>query len=97
MDPPTIRLKADLRQLWSQIPPSRIHALDNRDLLFAPPNLELLFSRNWLQRIRERLEIDESINVVARCEASLFTDLVLGKPPLHVVARSDIKCAGETR
>src|SRR5262249_51212571 len=51
-------------KVLTQVPKFRIHLADQRQLLFPPPALDLLFSRDGITNVSERLKIDEPGDVI---------------------------------
>ena len=84
-------------QFLPQIPPRGIHISNEGNLLLPPPLLDLLLAGDGVQYIGKCFEVNESINRIARSEALIASDRVLGRTPLHVVADANVERSRETR
>ena len=51
-------------QVLSRVDPSWIQRLDQCDILFAPPVLELVFTANRVVDVMEAFKVDEAIDLV---------------------------------
>jgi hypothetical protein len=68
----------------AQVHPRRIRLLDQRNLLFASPSLQLLFACDGVSDLSMDLEPDEPIAVVALGEAVTLFPFVLEDALLQV-------------
>src|SRR5205823_7568130 len=81
------------RQVEIQIDPMRVVALDQVEFPLALPFLDLLFPADRrLDRV-VRLEPDQSIDTIARCEAGHRLTLVLEHAPDEIGGHPHIKCS----
>ena len=80
--------------VFAQIKPLRIHRLDQHNLLFPAPTLELLFAIDCLVNLIVRLPIKKPLDIVVIREARNTVKLVLECPLVQVACHSDVECAG---
>jgi hypothetical protein len=76
-----------------QIVPGGIAAFDECYFFLTPPRFDFFFPRDCVADVFVRLEVDEAVDAVARCEALHFAFAVLNESSFEVVGYADVKVA----
>jgi len=85
------------RHPYRQIPPGRIHAFDQRNLLPSTPLLNLSFASDRVQDVLVFFKIDEPIDFVFTREVRANREFVLLRTPGNVVCHSNVEGSTRTR
>jgi hypothetical protein len=81
----------------AQVSPSRIHRLNQRDLLGTCPSLQLLLSCNGSMYVTRFLDMNEPIDIVLRCEPRSSIHFMLIYTALYVVCDTNVQHPRSTR
>ncbi len=81
----------------AQVFPIAVHPLDQPDLLFPSPALDLLFARNRLVNVVEALVIHQSAHVEMAGESVNGVRLVLPYTPDKIIGYAGVQNAGSIR